>query len=62
LSSKIIKHLAGITEWEWTLRDHLERFKRWGVNVNDDCCLPNINQPSDYKKYFPEGIKTGTAL
>jgi len=52
ISLKVIRHILTINKFNVTLRDELEKFNRYKIEMNDEKILANINTVEDYKKYF----------
>ncbi len=52
ISAAIIKKILHLKEYKNTLREELELFSRYKLNIDDENCILNINLPSDYQKHI----------
>ena len=52
ISKKIMEYILSIDDYELTLRDILEQFKKAEVKVEQPGILININTPEEYNHYF----------
>ena len=52
VSPAVINEIKQTENYEFNLKELLEKFSRYRVQVEDNHCLININKPEDYKKLF----------